>query len=170
MAIRLEAIQDDYYGLVNEYADMFISDYKERYIEYGKAGDDLYEHIDEHVHTYLDDSFIYVGLLEAATIIEESTYEETDSGLWEAQKPEDAIVTKAFFTMRYDLMEEVKERVNALLLAEADELDKEIVTLENLVEKRDAEGADEGETQSLVDKIEDLKTERDELERVAGDL
>ncbi len=52
---------------------------------------------DSYFHeSYVDKSY---GLLEAAEVLGElSDFEETDSGLWEGQSPQDAIGTQAAFT------------------------------------------------------------------------
>lgn len=64
--------------------------------------------LDELYEALREEEF-YFDLSDAVVVIETSDEVEEDSGLWEGQQPEEAIVTKAVFTAQNDLRNKVKE-------------------------------------------------------------
>jgi len=88
---RVDAIET-----VMEFTETIVEDY----IDHGEVSDDLlndYPGGDSYHHeTHVDKSY---DLSEAAELLEElDAYEETDEGLWQGQKPREAISTQAAFT------------------------------------------------------------------------
>lgn len=81
-------------------AEHFEDQIIEQLLEKNEASDDInndYPQGDEYHHSsHVDKAYT---LLEAATLLDQlDRYEETDSGLWEGQRPRDAISTQAAFT------------------------------------------------------------------------
>lgn len=81
-------------------ANEFIDTIVDEYVDHGEVSDDLlndYPGGDSYHHeTHVDKSY---DLSEAAELLEElDDYEETDEGLWQGQKPREAISTQAAFT------------------------------------------------------------------------
>jgi len=72
--------------------------------------------LDNIIHETVDGCslMIYLDLEEAGAIIKYADYEETDSGLWEGQEPEEAIKTKAFFCLRQDVYSKVEKMLKDL--------------------------------------------------------
>jgi len=146
-----QKLVSNYYGLVNEEADTFFKDNIDDIIDAIENDYNFFEIIDDNLHAFVDSTFIYVGLKEAAVIIEESSNVEEDSGLWEGQQPEDAIVTKAFFTFKNDLREEVLEMV-------ANELKDKIAKIEERIEEIEYdEYYDEEEKEAAIEYLEEQK-------------
>lgn len=149
--MNLENLIINYYGVVNEQAELFISDYIDDIMDAIENEYNFFEIIDDNLHEFVDNAFIYVGLKEAAVIIEESYNEETDGGLWEGQQPEDAIVTKAFFTFKNDLREKVLDMVDQ-------ELEDKIAEIEERIEEIEYdEDYDEAEKEAAIDELEEQK-------------
>ena len=93
-----------YYEYVEKQADDFTDEYFDYVTEKIKEGQtDIYTIIEENVHEWCDNDFIYVNLLDSAEILDQSEEIEMDRGLWEGQEPRDAIQTQAFYTYRRDL-------------------------------------------------------------------
>lgn len=89
-------------------------------------------------------------LQDAAYIIAECENEETDSGLWEGQQPEDAIQTKAAFSFSLDVWFKCEEMYKEL-----------IDTYEEAVEERDkkeGDATDQELAQSVFDAWEREQT------------
>lgn len=125
-------------------AENFRDEIVEKFLE-GEVSNDLlndYPGGDEwHLTNHTDKEY---DLLEAATLLDElDDYEETDSGLWESQKPRDAISSQAAYTYANavygqwrDLVEAINEDVELDLLRDAiDEVDDEVA--DELKEHRD---------------------------------
>jgi hypothetical protein len=111
--------ESEYYKEVKDMAESCFEEMKETAIE--EECFDLWELENNHgfvslIHETLDSSAIaiYMDLTDAAEILKYCNYEETDSGLWEGQDPEEAIKTKAFFSMRQDIYEEVENMLENL--------------------------------------------------------
>lgn len=86
----LEQAKDD----AKEMANYFIDEIAEQFIEDGKVSDDIDDSY--HHETHIDKSY---DLQESAEILDDlSNYEEEDEGLWEGQKPKEAIATQAAYT------------------------------------------------------------------------
>lgn len=103
---------EDGVSTVEEYMDEIV----EKIMEDGEASDDLmndYGHGDSYHHeSHVDRSY---NLLEAAQILDAlSSYEETDSGLWEGQEPRDAISTLAAYTYGNAVYAEWQELVRKI--------------------------------------------------------
>ena len=146
-----QKLVDNYYNVVREEAETFFGDNIDDILDAVENDYNIYEIIDDNLHEFVDNAFIYVGLKEAAVIIEESYNEETDDGLWEGQQPEDAIVTKAFFTFKNDLREKVLEMV-------AQELEDKITGIEERIEEIEYdEDYDEAEKEAAIDELEEQK-------------
>ena len=146
-----QKLVDNYYNVVREEAETFFGDNIDDILDAVENDYNIYEIIDDNLHEFVDNAFIYVGLKEAAVIIEESYNEETDGGLWEGQQPEDAIVTKAFFTFKNDLREKVLEMV-------AQELENKIAGIEERIEGIEYdEDYDEAEKEAAIDELEEQK-------------
>ncbi len=118
---------ENYYEYIGEEAKIFTDDFFDELFDNIKEGD-IYIHdfIDQNLHDWADNDFIYVGLLEGAEILDQSEEVETDSGLWEGQEPEDAVVTKAFFTYKNDMMNEIKSLITQRLTDELNHLNNQI--------------------------------------------
>jgi hypothetical protein len=104
---------------VKDLAESCFEDFKETALEEGCF--DLWElesnhGLDSVIHETVDGSSlaIYMDLHDAADIIKYADNEETDSGLWDGQDPEEAIKTKAFFTLRADVYSKVEEMLKDL--------------------------------------------------------
>lgn len=54
-------------------------------------------------------------LSSAVKVLELSLEEETDTGLWEGQTPQEAIITMAFFTARIDLYSAVEKLIKEMI-------------------------------------------------------
>lgn len=71
------------------------------------------ENIDDNgsMHEHIESSLTWQqGLIDSGKIINYfSEYEDTDSGLWEGQQPEEAINTKAFFTYKNAVQSEMQD-------------------------------------------------------------
>lgn len=95
----------------------FIDQIVEKLIEEGKASNDLnndYSDGDSYHHeSHVDKSY---SLLEAAELLDQlDDFEETDDGLWEGQKPRDAISAQAAYTYGnavYSEWQELIEKIN----------------------------------------------------------
>lgn len=147
----LQKLVNNYYGLVSEEANTFFNDNIDEIIDAIENDYNFFEIIEDDLYSYVDGTFIYVGLKEAAVIIEESSNVEEDYGLWEGQQPEDAIVTKAFFTFKNDLREEVLEMV-------ANELKDKIAKIKERIEEIEYdEYYDEDEKEAAIDYLEEQK-------------
>ncbi|MGB9677756.1 MAG: hypothetical protein ACPLZ9_03970 [Candidatus Ratteibacteria bacterium] len=138
-----------YYQTIKEYAKDFVDEYKDEIIEIVNDLSDKGYEIEEIINYlydeyYLDDKIIeyldnyWYGFLRsefcddcktelssAIKIIEESENEETDDSLWDGMSPEDAVLTKAFWTTRNDLAIEVKRLVETLVEEEVYNREKE---------------------------------------------
>lgn len=114
----------DYQKDVSDDAVSFLQDHEEAFKE--AIVDDLdfdrndIDCLDMDFHLDITDRAY--ALSDAAYIIENCENEETDSGLWESQQPEDAIKTKAAFSYSMDvwfkcekLFKEIKERYDEIL-------------------------------------------------------
>lgn len=146
-----QKLVSNYYGLVKEEADTFFNDNIDDIIDAIENDYNFFEIIDDNLHEFVDSTFIYVGLKEAAVIIEESTNVEEDSGLWEGQQPEDAIITKAFYTFMNDLREEVFNMLRQ-------ELEDKIAEIEEQIEEIEYdENYDEEEKEEAIDDLEEQK-------------
>ncbi len=95
----------DYSAEVVSDAEEFFTEYHDEICEsitdnFGNVSTDLYNDYDNgdaFIHENYTDRFY--SLTEAAEILSQlSEYVESDSGLWEAQEPKDAICTQAAFT------------------------------------------------------------------------
>ena len=148
-----QKLVDNYYNVVREEAETFFGDNIDDILDAVENDYNIYEIIDDNLHEFVDNAFIYVGLKEAAVIIEESYNEETDDGLWEGQQPEDAIVTKAFFTFKNDLREKVLEMV-------AQELEDKIAGIEERIEEIEY---DEDYDEAAIDELEEQKQKYEDV-------
>lgn len=163
----------NYQERLNNDAEDFINNYIDEIIEEVKEGNfDLHDFcfydgkLDEHVDEYLD-------LQEAVDIIENCNNEESDSGLWEGQQPEEALKTKAMFSYRLDVYEEVAEVLSDKLEEYASDLEDQVNGLEadkkvleeelEDLEELDEEDQDEDRIEQLEEEISDIEEEIDEL-------
>ena len=78
----------------------------------------IHEWLDTIWHSFLrrdfaDESNTILG--SAVKILEESNNRETDNGLWEGHKPEEAIKTQAFYTAKADLTFEIEDRIKKMI-------------------------------------------------------
>jgi hypothetical protein len=111
--------ESEYKNEVKDLAESCFEELKDTALEEGCF--DLWElenhyRLDYVIHETVDGSSlaIYMDLHDAADIIEYADNEETDSGLWDGQDPEEAIKTKAFFTLRADVYSKVEEMLKDL--------------------------------------------------------
>ena len=163
-----------YDGYVEEQAkdllDNYMGDIEE---ELKEDSIEFYSFFDDKVHEWVDNDFIYVDLRDSADIIEGSSYDETDSGLWEGQDPIEAVKTKAFFTYRYDLMEAVEEVFNDSLEELETDLENEIsdieIDLDKLKEKLEGYEEAKEELESLPEAEWDERTQED-IELLENDI
>jgi prefoldin subunit 5 len=142
----------NYYAKVTkeseELLDQWRNDLKDE-LELDKVDFDNY--FDDKIHDWADSEFVHVDLREAVDIIEGSSYEETDSGLWQGMEPERALETKAFFTFRFDLMEATRESFTSFL--------------EDYFKELESEASDIGyDIDFLKSKVSDLNSEMDALD------
>jgi len=109
---------DDAKSDANDMARNFLEETLESYMDNsGEASNDLnndYSGGDSYHHeSHVDKSYT---LQEAAELLDElDDYEETDEGLWEGQKPRDAISTQAAYTYGnavYSLWQDIIKEIN----------------------------------------------------------
>jgi len=123
---------------IEEMAEDFIAYYKEEITEMIKENKDkdegyifdevIYQKWDitDKIHEWLDSDwygFLRSDFLDecktqlssCAEIIDSVHEIETDSGLWDGQEPEEAIMTKAFFSVRNDLYWAVEKKIKELI-------------------------------------------------------
>jgi hypothetical protein len=145
---------ENYYGYVQTEAKSFVDEYIDEAVEYIRDGNtDMHDFLnDEKIHTWVDNDFIYVDLLDSAHILDQSDNVETDWGLWEGQEPRKAIETQAFFTYRTDLYIEVKDLMEAELEGHKADIETELVSLQESLE----EDEDNEELQEQIDLLETL--------------
>lgn len=145
---------------------------------------DYEDYFGDKAHEDIDREFIYVGLVDSAEIIEGAQSVETDSGLWEGQDPEAAILTMAFFTLKNEVMSELRDIVRGELENKKDELEGEMNNLENdrqfNKERMQAKGKRfteieddeeyEDEAEELEEEITGLQDELDAIDEQVSDL
>jgi hypothetical protein len=106
----------DYDNDVQEDAVGFLEDHEDEFKEAIKDGTDFdindISCLDTSFHESITDRAY--SLTDAAYIIEHCENEETDSGLWEGQQPEDAISTKAAFSYSRDVWFKCEELYNSI--------------------------------------------------------
>jgi hypothetical protein len=99
-----------------------------------------------HHETHVDRSY---RLMEAAEILDQlSQYEETDSGLWEGQEPQEAVITQAAFTYAHAVYSEFRtmmEGVNEGLSDVFSEMAEEETKREERKDELEADRADADE-------------------------
>ena len=115
MGEYLTSAEDDAKSSVEEFVDEIV----EKLIDgQGDADLEITDYSDSYHHeNHVDKSY---SLLEAAELLDDlSSYEETESGLWEGQEPRDAISTMAAYTygnavasMFRDLMVQVNDAID----------------------------------------------------------
>lgn len=103
---------------------------------------------DDEVHEWLDNLFIGATLADHICILENAKYLEDDNGLWESLEPIDAVKCQAFFTMRNDVSDEVRDSLIKLLDEGIEEMEDKMAELEDNEEEK----ADD-----LQDKINQLQ-------------
>lgn len=168
-----------YWETLSKDAGDFVSDYWDMFLEKVKDGEtDLHDFIS--YDGKLEDSMeSYLDLRDSVEILEQCNNEETDTGLWEGMSEPRAIISAmAFWSLRNDLYEEVKERFETALENELekaqeglDYAEKELERLQNNLSNLDEEDEeDEEEISSLQDEIEELEEEIDYLEEYIDNL
>lgn len=160
----------DLYSKVEEMAQDLFNENKEDFFEAVRdegTSFDYYEFFSDKVHEDVDREFIYTGLVDCAEIIENAQEVETDSGLWDGQEPEDAIKTMAFFTLRNEVMLELRSVISSELDYRKDELAGEIESLDS-----DANFNKERleKAQERFEEIEDDEQYEDEAEALEGEI
>lgn len=146
-----QKLVENYYGVVREEAETFFADNIDDILDAVENDYNIYEIIYDNLYEFVDNAFIYVGLKEAAIIIEESSNVEEGDGLWAGQQPEDAIVTKAFYTFKNDLREEVFNMLRQ-------ELEDKIAKIEERIEEIEYdEYYDEEEKEAAIEYLEEQK-------------
>jgi len=112
-------LQDDVYSLLLESFDntegcRTVTELREAFEDYDDDGG---------IHYFVESTLTWQQSLRACSVIlnELSEYEEDDSGLWEGQQPEQAIVSKAFWTYKTGLICHCDD-----LLKEYDDLDDDL--------------------------------------------
>jgi hypothetical protein len=156
----------NYYGYIQEQAELFVSEYLQEAVSEIKDGNtDMQEFIsDSRSHEWVDNDFIYVDLIDSAHILDQSNNVETDSGLWEGQDPEEAIKTMAFFTYRADLEEEVRSQLSEKLGEKFEEVEEQLEELE-LQQDEDAD-----DDEQFEEELEDLRELLSNLEEAMESL
>jgi hypothetical protein len=114
-----------------------------------------------HHETHIDRSY---SLMEAAEVLDQlSQYEETDSGLWEGQEPQEAVITQAAFTYAHavysefrTMMEGVNEALSEVFPEMADEEEKREERKQDLeAGKAEADEASLKEIEEELARLED---------------
>jgi hypothetical protein len=156
----------NYYGYIQEQAELFVSEHLQEAISEIKDGNtDMQEFItDYRSHEWVDNDFIYVDLVDSAHILDQSNNVETDSGLWEGQDPQEAVKTQAFFTYRIDLEEEVRNQFSEKLGEKFEEVEEQLEELE-----LDAD-PDEDDDEEFEQELEDLRELLSNLEEAMESL
>ena len=129
---------ENYKKLVEEIATDFVEEYKQELTEIIKENKDktsdyifdeaIYQKWDlnDKIHEWIDTAWYGIlrddafngfntEFLTCAFIIEQSENTETDTGLWESQEPQEAIMTQAFFSLRNDVYFEVEKKIKELI-------------------------------------------------------
>lgn len=106
--------------------------------------------LDSSFHEVEDRAYTYT-LMDAAFIVENCTNEETDSGLWEGQQPEEAIKTKAAFSYAADVWEKLEGIYKAMQQEFEESKDKLGERLDELVEADSLSEAEQAERAKLED-------------------
>jgi hypothetical protein len=151
-----------------ETAHNFLEEIVESYIDNGEASDDLnndYAGGDSwHHESHVDKSY---SLQEAAELLDElDDYEETDEGLWEGQKPRDAISTQAAYTYGnavYGCWRDIIKEINDD--PDLEELKEQYDGVEDAV-REELEKAEEAFNESNQDEYDDFDPPFDEDEEV----
>lgn len=165
----------NYYGYIEEQAQELFDDRKEDFEAELQDGEvDIYSFFQEDALQWTDNEFIYVDLLDAATIIDESDNEESDSGLWEGQEPKDAIKTMAFYTFYNDIMDGLKDSVLSYLEEakvdaerKVDELEYKQTELENELDEEDDDDRIDilnNEIEQIIDRLDEARSLLDNIE------
>lgn len=142
MSYQNEAISD-----AKSTAEEFLDEILESFMDNsGEASDDLlndYGNGDAYHHeSHVDKSY---SLLEAAELLNElSDHEETDSGLWEGQKPQEAVCSQAAYTYGNAVMSYWKDLI--------DDINSDDVLTGLMVDYEAIE-------QEVTDEIEDAKAQ-----------
>lgn len=137
-------------------------DYLFEQAEQGKANFDWTAFFYDIVHEEVDREFIYVGLVDCAEIIEQAEHIETDAGLWEGLDPEAAINAMAFYTLKNEVMSELRGIV-------VDEIDEKIGLLEEEIEEvEDSIFFKEDELASMKAELEELELDEEDEEQTAS--
>jgi hypothetical protein len=167
-----EAISDAQ-STAREYLDEILESYLDNG---GEASDDLlndYGNGDAYHHeSHTDKSY---SLLEAAELLNElSDHEETDSGLWESQKPQEAVCSQAAYTyanavMHYwkDLIDDINgDDVLTGLQVDFESIEQEVTDeLEEALDAaRDAHLADDSDDEFDEESYDTPFDEDDEVE------
>lgn len=166
---------NNYYGYVEDQAQELFDDRKEDFETELQNGEvDLYEFFQEDALEWTDNEFIYVDLVDSATIIDESDNEETDSGLWEGQEPREAIKTMAFYTFYNDLMHCLKDSILSYLDEAKADAERKVDELEDKEEELQSELDEEdeddridilnNEIEQVQDRLEEAKALLDNIE------
>lgn len=159
-------------------------DYLFEQAEQGEANFDWTAFFYDIVHEEVDREFIYVGLVDCAEIIEQAEHIETDAGLWEGLDPEAAINAMAFYTLKNEVMSELRGIVVDEIDEKRDLLEKEIEEVEDSISFKEEELAsmkaeleeleldeeDEEQTTSLKHDIYEVSDELEELNDTLSDL
>lgn len=133
-------------------------DYLFEQAEQGKANFDWTAFFYDIVHEEVDREFIYVSLVDCAEIIEQADHIETDAGLWEGLDPEAAINAMAFYTLKNEVMSELRGIV-------VDEIDEKIGLLEEEIEEvEDSIFFKEDELASMKAELEELELDEEDEE------
>jgi DNA repair exonuclease SbcCD ATPase subunit len=152
---------NNYYGYVREQAVDLADEYADSIInEVIDGNTNIYDELTEATHEWVDNIFIYTGIIDHATIIDNSHNVESDSGLWEGQDPESAINTMAFFTLRTDLMDEVRDELQSRLDEKYEEYERKI---DDADDERTRLQSELDELQARLDELQDEDEEHDEV-------
>lgn len=137
-------------------------DYFFEQAEQGGANFDWTAFFYDIVHEEVDREFIYASLVDCAEIIEQAEHIETDAGLWEGLDPEAAINMMAFYTLKNEVMNELRDTV-------ADEIEEEIGLLEKELEGVEDDIAfKEEELSSMKAELEELELDEEDEEQTAS--
>jgi predicted nuclease with TOPRIM domain len=153
----------NYYEYVSDQAKNFVDEYKEDVFAEIRDGytTDVYMMLtDGKIHEWVDNDFVYAGLIDFAHIIEQSNNVETDCGLFEGLKPIKAIESQAFYTYKNDLLYAVKPLIQEELKSELSNLQDDLETLQakfDDIEDEDEREKCEEEISELEDMVDNFK-------------